>query len=283
MSTPGIATRNEVRLEVGNTVAGPRWSLWLHEHERPLLGAVVFVVLLIGWELAVRLHLVRALFVSSPSLVVGALFEAIQRGTLWTDIGVSLQEYILGYLAASILGILVGLAVGWSRRLNYVASPWLAAWYATPHIALIPLVILWFGIGLWYKVFYVFLVAFFSVVMNTLGGVQSAEAGYLDVARSFRASQLMVFRSVVLPGAVPYILTGLRLAAGRAWVGVVVAELVGGNAGIGYMINVAGQMLNTSRMMLGIVLLGVFGILVGEATRRVERRFEVWRPQRTND
>jgi len=80
------------------------------------------------------------------------------------DIGVSLQEYILGYLSASILGILVGLAVGWSRRLNYLASPWLAAWYATPHIALVPLVILWFGIGLWYKVFYVFLVAFFSNV-----------------------------------------------------------------------------------------------------------------------
>ena len=281
MTTSDLLTRDEGLFRVAPAASGG-WRQWVHQNERSLLGVSTFILLLLVWEASVRFGLARALFVSSPSLIVNALWLAIQRGTLWTDIGVSLLEYALGLIAATVLGILIGLAAGWYRRLNYLASPWLAAWYAAPHVALVPLIILWFGIGLQYKVFYVFLVSFFSVMMNTLAGVQSAEAGYLEVARSFRADQLMVFRSVVLPGAVPYILTGLRLAAGRAWVGVVVAELVGGNAGIGYMINVAGQMLDTSRMMLGVVLLGVFGVVLGEVTRRVERRFDVWRPRRAD-
>ena len=281
MTTSPVLTRDDVLLRAAPASSG-RTRQWLRQNERPLLGAATFALLLLVWELSVRLGLARALFVSSPSLLLNSLSQAIQRGTLWKDVGVSLEEYVLGFVSAAVLGIVAGIAVGWYRRLNHLASPWLAAWYAVPHIALVPLIILWFGIGLPYKVFYVFMVSFFNVVMNTVVGVQSSEAQYLQVARSFRASQLMIFRSVVLPGALPYILTGLRQATGRAWVGVVVAELVGGNAGIGYMINVAGQMLDTSRMMLGVVLLGLFGVVLGEVMRRVERRFEVWRPQRAD-
>jgi NitT/TauT family transport system permease protein len=260
----------------------PRWRIWLARNERLFLGAVGFIGVLAMWELAVRVGLLRAVFFSSPSAIVGAAGTLISRGTIWGTIGVSMQEFVLGYLCASVLGILFGIAAGWYRRVNALASPWIAAWYATPHIALIPLIVLWFGIGLWYKVFYVFLVAFFSVLINALVGVQSAEAAYLEVAKSFRANQWTVLRTVVLPGAVPYILTGLRLGAGRAWVGVVVAELVGANQGIGFMINLAGQTLNMSQAMLGIVLLGIFGIAIGEVMRRIERRFDVWRPQRAN-
>jgi NitT/TauT family transport system permease protein len=259
---------------------GPVWRLWWQRNERLALGAFGLVLLMAMWELVVRLGLVRALFVSSPSGIVRAFAEALDRGTLWTDISISLVEFALGYVAAAILGIVIGIAAGWYRRLNYIASPWLAAWYATPHIALIPLIILWFGIGLQYKVFYVFLVSFFSVVINALAGVQSAEAKYLDVAKSFRANQATVFRTVVLPGSLPFILTGLRLAAGRAWVGVVVSELVGANQGLGFMINLAGTMLDTGRAMMGIVMLGIFGVALGEVLGRVEKRFDVWRPQR---
>jgi len=254
--------------------------LWWRRNERLVLGASGLVLLLAIWELAVRLRFVRALFTSSPTGIVLAFGEALERGTLWTDISVSLLEFALGYVAAVILGIAIGLAAGWYRRLNYITSPWLAAWYATPHIALIPLIILWFGIGLEYKVFYVFLVSFFSVVINALAGVQSAEAKYLEVAKSFRASQATIFRTVVLPGSLPFILTGLRLAAGRAWVGVVVAELVGANQGVGFMINLASKMLDTGRAMMGIVMLGIFGVVLGEVLGRLEKRFDVWRPQR---
>jgi NitT/TauT family transport system permease protein len=255
------------------------WRRFVAQNERLVLGMSGFIGVLLIWEFATRAGLIRAVFFSSPTAIAGAAWTLFSRGTIWEDIGVSMEEFALGFLSASILGIVVGVAAGWSRRINALASPWIAAWYATPHIALIPLIVLWFGIGLSYKVFYVFLVAFFSVTINAMVGVQSAENRYLEVARSFGAGQRMQLRTVVLPAAVPYIMTGLRLGAGRAWVGVVVAELVGANHGIGFMINLAGQMLNMSQAMFGIVLLGIFGIAIGELMRRAERRFEVWRPQ----
>jgi NitT/TauT family transport system permease protein len=278
----GVGPGSGDGLLVARIATLPRWRIWLAQHERPVLGVIGFVGVLVIWELSVRAGLIRAVFFSSPTAIAMAAVTLISRGTLQGNIGVSLQEFALGYASASILGILIGIAAGWYRRVNALASPWIAAWYATPHIALIPLIVLWFGIGLWYKVFYVFLVSFFSVVINALVGVQSAEAAYIDVAKSFRANQWTVLRTVVLPGAVPYILTGLRLGAGRAWVGVVVSELVGANQGIGFMINLAGQTLNMSQAMLGIVVLGIFGIAIGEVMRRIERRFDVWRPQRAN-
>jgi len=255
------------------------WRFWLARNERLVFGMSGFIGVLLAWEFATRAGLIRAVFFSSPTAIVGAAWTLVSRGTIWEDIGVSMEEFVLGFVSASVLGILVGIAAGWNRQVNALASPWIAAWYATPHIALIPLIVLWFGIGLGYKVFYVFLVAFFSVTINTLVGVQSAEESYLEVARSFGAGQRTVLRTVVLPAALPYILTGLRLGAGRAWVGVVVSELVGANHGIGFMINLAGQMLNMAQAMFGIVLLGIFGIVIGELMRRVERRFDIWRPQ----
>jgi NitT/TauT family transport system permease protein len=263
-----------------NLAQASGWRVWLARNERLVYGISGFVAVLLVWEFATRAGLIRAVFFSSPTAIVGAAWTLFSRGTIWEDIGVSMEEFALGFATAAVLGIVVGVASGWNRRVNALASPWIAAWYATPHIALIPLIVLWFGIGLGYKVFYVFLVAFFSVAINTMVGVQSAEESYLQVARSFRAGQWTVLRTVVLPAAVPYVLTGLRLGAGRAWVGVVVAELVGANHGIGFMINLAGQMLNMAQAMLGIVLLGVFGIVIGELMRRIERRFDIWRPQR---
>lgn len=255
------------------------WRRFVAQNERLVLGVSGFICVLLVWEFAARAGLIRAVFFSSPTAIAGTAWTLFSRGTIWEDIAVSLEEFVLGFLTASVLGIIVGVAAGWSRRVNALASPWIAAWYATPHIALIPLIVLWFGIGLTYKVFYVFLVAFFSVTINAMIGVQSAEDRYLEVSRSFGAGKRMVLRTVLLPAAVPYIMTGLRLGAGRAWVGVVVAELVGANHGIGFMINLAGQMLNMAQAMFGIVLLGIFGIAIGELMRRAERRFDAWRPQ----
>ena len=257
----------------------PAWQLWYLRKERLVLGLAGLVSVSAAWELAVRLKLVKAVFVSSPSGIFRAGQQALERGGLWTDIEISLLEWALGFTCAAILGVVVGFAVGWYRRLNYLTTPWLAAWYSTPTVALIPLIILWFGIGLTYKVFYVFLLSFFSVLINMIVGVGSVEASYLEVASSFRASQWMVIRSVVLPGTVPFLLTGLRLGAARALVGVVVAELVGANQGLGFMITTAGSLLDTGRAMLGIVIFGAFGVLVGEVLGRIEHRFDVWRPQ----
>jgi len=267
----GAAARPRVTAERRLTLA--------RGHERLVLGVAGCVLLLAVWEASVRLGFVRALFVSSPSGVARSAAVAVGQGAFWADVSVTLVEFSLGYLSAAVAGIALGLVAGWYPRVNHLASPWIAAWYATPQVAFVPLAILWFGIGLGYKVFYVFLVSFFTVAVSTIAGVEAAEATHVDVARSFGARQITLFRTVVLPSAVPHIVTGLRLAAGRAWVGVVIAELVGANQGLGFMVNLAGSLLDTDRAMLGIVLLGLFGVAWNEGLRRIERRFDAWRPR----
>jgi ABC-type nitrate/sulfonate/bicarbonate transport system permease component len=259
----------------------PPWRRWYVQNERLVYGLLGFVTVLVVWETAVRVGWMKAAFISSPTRIVTAAQAEVALGRIWGDIGVSLLEFTLGFVAAAVIGVLIGLVGGWSKRANYILDPWLAALYATPDVALVPLIILVLGIGIPSKVFVVFLTSLFSVAINTLVGVQSTDPRMLEVARSFRASQLRVFRTVILPSTVPFVLTGLRLASGRALVGVVLAELIAANQGIGFMINVAGSTVQTARLMVGVLLLGLFGVLLGEVMRRVEQRFEVWRPSRS--
>ncbi|MHB8618106.1 MAG: ABC transporter permease [Chloroflexota bacterium] len=257
----------------------PAWQVWYLRNERLILGLTGFVGVVVLWEFLVRVGVVPALFVSSPIQIVEATIIAARDGSLAQSISASLTEYFLGYALAAVVGILLGLVAGWYRRLNCLVSPWINALYAMPHVALIPLAILWFGIGLSYKVFFVFLISFFPIVINTLAAVQATEAHYLDVARSFQAGQIKTFRTVVLPGAVPFIMSGLRLGAGRAWIGVVVAELVGANSGLGFIIGQSSEMLDTAKMMMAIVVIGLLGMAFIEIMRVVEKRFDVWRPE----
>ena len=234
-------------------------------------------MVLIPWELLVRLGLVKAVLISSPTAVIGTLVREIQRGSLWDDIAATLLVWVLGYSIASTAGILLGLVAGWYRRARYVAQPWLQVLYAAPDLAFVPIFILWFGLGLVFKVWVVFLGVIFFVTLNTMAGVQATEGRFLAVAKTYGASRVQTFKTIVLPGSVPYIMTGLRQASGRAIVGVVGAEFISSNQGLGFVISVSGQTLNTSRVMVGILLLASFGIVTGEILGRIERRFEVWR------
>lgn len=252
----------------------PRWR----PSERLVFGLIGFVVVLSVWEAASVLGLVKKVVLSSPTLIVNAAITDISNGVIWPHIQASGTEYILGFVSALVVGVPVGLAIGMFRRLNYLLDPWLSAIYATPTVALVPLIIIILGIGLEAKVFVVFLEAIFVVVVSTMAGVHAADANFHDIAESFRASRWMRFRSVVLPASVPYILTGARLGTGRALVGVVVAEFLASNGGIGFYISLNGSLLQSARVYFGIVLLGILGVLLGEAVRTIERRFERWRP-----
>lgn len=252
----------------------PRWR----PSERLVFGLVGFVVVLSLWEAVSVLGLVKKVVLSSPTLIFNAAVTDISSGVIWPHLQLSATEYILGFATALVVGIPVGLAIGLFRRLNYLLDPWLSAIYATPTVALVPLIIIVLGIGLESKIFIVFLEAVFVVVVSTMAGVHAADANFHDIAQSFRASRWMRFRSVVLPASVPYILTGARLGTGRALVGVVVAEFLASNGGIGFYISLNGSLLQTARVYFGIVLLGVLGVVLGEAVRGLERRFERWRP-----
>jgi NitT/TauT family transport system permease protein len=248
--------------------------------ERLKYGLLGFVIVLPLWEAVVRLGLIRRVTLSSPSLILEAAWEDLfVTGILWPHIGQSSQQFFLGLGLALITGVPLGLALGLFRRLNYFLDPWLSAIYATPTIALVPLIVLILGLGIESKIFIVWLEAIFVIVVTTMVGVHAAEARYLDLARSFRASRWLTFRSVILPSSFPYILTALRLGVTRSLVGVVVAEFFAANKGLGFFINFSGTTLRTDRVMLGVILLGLLGVVLGEAIRRIERRYEKWRPE----
>ena len=247
--------------------------------DRLKYGAIGFVTVLPLWELVVQLGIVRRVTLSAPSIILNtAVNDLVLTGALWPHIFQSSQQFVLGLGLALVTGVPLGLALGLFRRLNYFLDPWLSAIYATPTIALVPLIVLVLGLGLESKIFIVWLEAIFVIVVTTMVGVHAAEARYLDLAKSFRASRWLTFRSVIVPSSFPYILTALRLGTTRALVGVVVAEFFAANKGLGFYINFSGTTLRTDRVMLGVIILGLLGVVMGEGVRRIERRFEKWRP-----
>lgn len=247
--------------------------------DRVLYGLIGFAIVLPLWELISFLGLVKKVTLSSPTAIVGVAYkDFFVTGYIWPHLTLSIQEYLVGFTLAAVTGIALGLALGMFRRLQYLLDPWLDAIYATPTIALVPLIVLVFGIGFTQKVVVIWLEAIFVITVSVMSGVHAAEKKHLDTAISFKASRWLSFRTVIAPSSVPFVLTGMRLGATRALVGVVVAEFLASNAGIGFYINFSGTTLRTDRVMLGVILLGLFGIGVGELIRRIERRYEKWRP-----
>ena len=248
-------------------------------NERVFYGVIGFVGVALAWGLAANAGLFRRSLLSTPSAILRAAGVDFGSGTIWPHVATSLSEFAVGFLVSLAIGIPLGLLIGWFRRVDYFLSVLLAGLNATPNVALIPLIILVAGIGFESKVIVVFLSAFFAVVVTTFTGVQSISRRHLEITRSFGGSRWLAFRTVALPSTLPFILSGIRVGAGRALVGVVSAELISANVGLGFYIGLTGQFLDTSRVMLGIVLFGVFGVVIGELIRVVERRFEVWRPE----
>lgn len=247
-------------------------------HERAVLGVLSVAVALAAWEVAGRMRLVDPLFISAPSRIVAAGVELFAAGDIWNDLRVSGIEFLAGFVLSVLVGIPVGLVMGWYRRVAYLLDPFVNALYATPRVALLPLVVIWLGIGIWSKIAIVFLGAVFPVLLSTYSGVRTTDARLLRAARSFGADDLQIFRTLILPGSVPFIVTGLRLGIGRALIGVVVGELYAATAGIGFLISVAGNSFQTDKVFVGVFLIALAGIASMELLTRLERRFDRWRP-----
>jgi NitT/TauT family transport system permease protein len=267
-------------LELAAHGEGPRSSLarFYLEHERLAIGGGTLVAVLLVWEALGRSGLVDRLFISFPTQVAQAGWQLSHDRDFWNDVEVSASEFILGYGAALALAIPLGLAVGLSKRLQYMISPFVDTLNAVPRVTLLPLIIIWFGIGIWSKVVVVFLGAVIPILINTQSGVKTSEARFIRVARSFSASRLKIFSSIILPGTVPFIFTGLKYGAGRALLGVVVGELYASTAGLGHMIADAGNTFQTAIVFFGVLVFMATGLIVVALLDAVERRFEKWRP-----
>lgn len=246
--------------------------------EALLIGTVTVAVFFVAWEVASRAAFVNPVFLSSPSRIAATAAAMIASGELLEHLRVSSLELSLGYLLAAALAVPTGLAAGWYPRLRFALAPFVWGLYATPRVAFLPLIILWIGIGLWSKVAVVFLGAFFPICISTMSGVETVERTHLNIARTFRASEMQILRTIVVPTTLPFILTGLRLGVGRALIGIVVAEIYAASAGVGYLIVVAGSTFQTDRLFVGIAILSGFGIVSNSFFSWAERRTSRWRP-----
>jgi len=245
--------------------------------EKAIISGGSLALFLGIWEYSCG-RLVDPMFLSSPSRVVAAGVDLVRTGEIWPDVLVSANEFIWGYLAAVAVAIPLGLFIGWNRRAQYMVQPFIDVMNAVPRITFLPILVIWFGIGIWSKLAVVFLGAVIPVTIAAYSGVKTNEARFLLVARSFGASGFKIFTSIILPGTVPFIFTGLKYGAGRALLGVVVGELYASTAGVGHMIAEAGNTLQTDVVFVGVLIFTVTGLVINGLLDRIEKRFERWRP-----
>jgi len=278
MADQNMAT-DEVLLDVRVAEASKLYKFYLNQ-EKKILGMLSVGLFLLAWELVGNtFQLINPMFMSAPSLIWNAAVQLFGSGEIWNDLRVSGIEFGWGYLLSVIVGVPFGIAIGWYKKFAYICDPFVNAMNATPRVALLPLVIIWLGIGILSKVGIIFLGAVFPLIINTRDGVKTTPANLLTAARSFGASEWQIFKSVVIPSTVPFILTGLRLAIGRALIGVMVGELYAATAGIGFMITVAGATFQTDKVFVGVLMFAITGMVATEIVDRAERRFDKWRPK----
>jgi NitT/TauT family transport system permease protein len=269
----------EVLLDIRVAEASRLYKFYLNQ-EKKILGSTAVILFLVVWELVGNvLQLINPMFMSAPSLIGKAAYQLFASGEIFNDLYISGIELFWGYILSAAVAVPFGIAIGWYKKMSYIFDPFVNAMNATPRVALLPLVIIWLGIGILSKIGIIFLGAVFPILINTRDGVKTTPANLLTAARSFGASEWMLFRSVVLPSTIPFILSGLRLGLGRAIVGVMVGELYAATAGIGFMITVAGATFQTDKVFVGVLIFALTGMFGMELLTRVEKRFDTWRPK----
>jgi NitT/TauT family transport system permease protein len=278
-----MADRNEsaqeLLLDVRVAEASKLYKFYLSQ-EKKILGAAGVTIFLIVWELVGNvLQLINPMFMSAPSLIAKAAIDLFSSGEIYNDLYISGTELLGGYLLSAVVAIPFGIMVGWYKKMSYIFDPFINAMNATPRVALLPLVIIWLGIGILSKVGIIFLGAVFPILINSRDGVKTTPLNLLNAARSFGASEWMIFKAVVLPSTIPFILSGLRQGLGRAIVGVMVGELYAATAGIGFMITVAGATFQTDKVFVGVLVFALTGMIGTEILAKIEKRFDKWRPK----
>jgi NitT/TauT family transport system permease protein len=248
-----------------------------HINPRLTWGAAALLVFGIVWELAFRAGLMNPQFMAPPSAALAAGWDMMASGKLWPHAVTSLIELFWGALFGIVIGIPVGFAMAQWRTVDAALSPTVWGIYSVPRTAFVPLLLVWFGIGLASKGAFVFLGVVFPMIANTYLGVKETDPYTLRSARSFSASRLETLRYVVLPSAVPYIIDGLRLGAGRGIVGVIIAELYVSSGGVGYMLRLAGLGFQTAQLIFLTILVAALGIVVSQILIWLDHHIAGWR------
>lgn len=241
------------------------------------VGLAVFVTLIVLWEIGSRVGWITALVLPAPSAAGTVFVELVESGMLWKHVGASLQRLLVGWTCGAALGFAVGLAAGLFSLARAGIVPLVAAIFPIPKIALLPLFIIWFGIGEESKVATILFGTFFPTVISVYGGVDGVDRGLIRMGQSFGLSWSSIVRKIILPGALPAILSGIRISASIAIILLVAAEMIGAEYGIGAYVLLAGNLMATDQLVAGVALLSVLGLVVSWTIGRAERALLHWR------
>jgi NitT/TauT family transport system permease protein len=248
------------------------------EQKIPGYASVIGIVgILVLWEVICQLELVPPLFLPAPSSILLAGWDMLTSGELHENVLASLFRIAVGYAIGAVCGIVFGLLLGFSRWVDAVLTPIVYSIYPIPKIALLPLIILWLGIGETPKFTMIALGVFFPVVINTYSGVKNVDPIWIKAAVTFGSSHLNVIRKVILPGALPMIFAGLKLAAGTSLLLLVSAEMIAAQQGLGSMILHYGNLMITTKLMVGVLILSLLGLLFNRGLQWLEHKLLPWK------
>jgi ABC-type nitrate/sulfonate/bicarbonate transport system permease component len=254
-----------------------RWRTAWRRLRSVLLGLSSLVLLVFIWQLATSYKLVNTLFLPPPLAVAGAMKTLFTSGDLWYHLGVSGEEFGIGLGISIVVGAVLGILTGWYRRADEFLRPIVIGLNSMPHVAVIPVLILLFGIGLAPKVVIVVLSCAVTILLNTAAGVENVDVQLMRMSRSFGAKDLQVIRTVVLPSVVPFFMTGVRISVGRALIAVVVSEFFASKAGVGNVVISAANSFNMPTMYAMVLIITALGIVLTQGATWLERRMQRWR------
>jgi len=240
-----------------------------------VLRAISVIAVLALWQVVGSN--INPIFLSTPTAIARAFVEVVRDGELFRALGVSVGVVLAGFTVAMIVGVPIGLLMGWFRTFEYLVDPYVNALYVVPRIALIPLIIIWFGLGVPAQVVVVFGTSVFPILLSTYAGVRNVPHDLVETAHAFGAGRWQLFYNIIIPSSVPFIMSGLRLGIGQAIIGMVVAQMFLGLSGMGFMLTKYGNMFETAYVFVVVLALAGLGIVMTEAVKRVERRFSLWK------
>jgi len=265
-------------MSVQTIAAGQRAAMSARARDR-LLNVISPLALLLLWELCARFHFIDTRFFPAPSSVFATLIEMLRSGDLLAHTAISLQRLAYGTIVGALPALILGIAMGLNRPIRALFDPLIAATYPVPKRAILPLALLIFGLGEGSKMFMVAIGAFFPMVIHPTPGVLGISTIYLDVARNYKASRWNTFWTIALPGALPVIVTGLKLGIGIGLVLIAVAEMVGARSGLGYLIWSAWSTFAVEEMYVGLFAIAIIGFLITLGLNELERVIIPWKPE----
>ncbi len=255
------------------------------KNESLFLGFGFIALMIIIWQLVPSVFTLSKgmkLFFATPTMIVGAFGDLIASGKLWPALQFSASAFGLGLGLSIIVALPLGVVMGRSQVLSDMFDPFITAINATPRLVFLPLILIWFGIGMWSVIVVVFIGALFPLLINTYEGVKNADRLLINVVKSYGANEWEINKLVVIPNSLPFIIAGLRLAIGRAVLGVVVAEFFGGSSnGVGVIMVRASGSFQVDVVFAGLILFMAMSLILTGIVRSIEARFSRWRPQQT--